>query len=475
MTYNKSFLSMTLAAALALSSCSGLPKGNGGGGGGGGGSTGNTLLNITVTTTPSQTFSFPSLNWQIVGLSLTNSAGTTVSLLSAASPFLDFARLQTDSAYLGNTSIASTSYTSMQVRLNASLSDYFYNSTNASLLGCAPGTVCLIPSTVPGFGAATINVPITYTAAASANAGLRINFDLSRAVTTASGMTFDFTQTGAIVVSTLPPISSQSAGLDTVDNFTGVVTAASGTSVTVQSFASPARTFTIGSGTEFDDPFTICANSGCLAVNQNISVDGVVNADGTSTATEIEVLDPSTAVNELEGVIISPVVANQFKMALSNGMGSNAVAVGAEVSVNLSGGETYFADPKDLGVSNTVTGFLSQADLVVGQTVMIQRGTFNSGTISIINPVRVLLRYSSIGGAIQTVGNPAFTLGNVSPFFNTLVSNSVETETFPATSFDNITNLGNLSVGTNASVRGLYLNPNSGATQPLLAAKVRTH
>jgi hypothetical protein len=229
---------------------------------------------------------------------------------------------------------------------------------------------------------------------------------------------------------------------------------------------------------EFDDPFSICpapASFSCLAVNKNISLDAVVNSDGTMTANEVEFLDTTPAVNELEGVIISPISNNQFKMVLANGMGSTTLIVSSTVIVNLNNTPTFLVDPKNLGISTSPLGFQSQSDLVMGQTVLVQGGTFSGTNTSITNPTRVLLRYSSVGGLVQAPGSPVFTLGSVSPFLVNLVNNSVEVQTFPATAFDNISNFSGLATGTNASVRGLYLNPNSGATQPLLAAKVRTH
>lgn len=482
MKANKSFLFLSLLAALSLCSCyHQFPSGSGGGGGGGGGNgTGSTFLNVTVTSTPSTTFSFPSLNWQIGGLTLIDSAGDLVPIAGGpGSPLLQFARLQTDSAYLGHSSIKSTSYTKLQVQLNAPLFSYFYNSSNATLLGCAPGVVCQIPSTVAGFGATNVTVPISYAATVNANTGVRINFDFSKAVTSTGGMTFDFTQTGAITLTTLPPAStSQTSGLDTVDNFTGTVTAKTTTSVTVGSFTADQAIFTIAANAVFNDPFSVCpspANFSCLAVNQNISIDGVVNSDGTMTADEIEFLDPAPLAGELEGVIISPLSSNQFKMVLTTGMGPAPVILGTVVTVNLNSAPTFFIDPKNLGVSTTPLGFQSQSDLVMGQTVMLQGGTFSGINTSITNPTRVLLRYSSIGGLVQAPSNPIFTLSSVSPFLTNLVSNSVSVQTFPATAYDNVAGFGNLSGGINASVRGLYLNPTSGATQPLLAAKVRTH
>jgi hypothetical protein len=229
---------------------------------------------------------------------------------------------------------------------------------------------------------------------------------------------------------------------------------------------------------EFDDPFAICpspARFSCLAVNQNVSLDGVVNSDGTFTASEIEFLDPAPLTSELEGVIITPVTNNSLQMALTNGMGTSTLIQGSTVTVNLNNTETYFVDPKNLGITTTPLGFQSQSDLVLGQTVMLRGGTINTTNTSLNNSTRVLLRYSSIPGTVQTPGNPVFTLSNVSPFLTSLVSNSAQVQTFLTTAYDNITGINSLVTGTNASVRGLYLNPTSGVTQPILAAKVRTH
>jgi hypothetical protein len=481
MKFGRLSLFLALVACISLGSCSGLPKGTSGGGGGGGGGTGTeTLVNVTLTSTPSQTFSFPALYWDIGSVALIDSSGNTKSLGHFPLPAPDFARLQTDSLFLTSNSIAAGNYTKLQIQLNAPLFSYFYNNTNASLLGCAPATVCLIPTTVPGFSASSVTVPVTFTAVGGAQTGIDINFDLSKAVTSASGMTFDFTQPGAITLSVLPR-KGQSSGIDSLENFTGTVTAKTATTVSVQPNGLIANlgTFTMANNVEFDDPFTVCSglpSFSCLAVNQNVSVDGVLNADGTLTAYEVEFLDPAPIANELEGVIISPLANNQFKMILENEMGTAGYIVSSTVTVTLNGAEKYFVDPKNLGISTTPVGFLSSTDLVLGQTVMLKGGTANSGSTSLSNPTQVLLRFSSMHGTISTPSGTIFTLTNVDPFFVNLLNNSVGVQTFTKTTYDNVSGgFSGLVMGTNASVRGLYLNPTSGALQPVQAAQVRTH
>jgi hypothetical protein len=459
------------------------PGGGNGGGGGGGGGNGTAFVNVTITSTPSSTFSFVALNLQIGAMNLITSSGTSTPLVSGSLPLSDFVRMQTDSVYLGHGTVAATSYTKLQVQFGTPLTSYFYNGGTSSLLGCAVGTVCTIPSTVTGFGATTITVPITFTPSANSKTGIRINFDLSKAVTATGGMTFDFTQTGAVTLTTLPLSSSQTSetsGLDTVDNFTGQISAAASGTISASSFSSDTRTITVPSTAEFDDPFSICpapANSTCLAPNQNVSIDGVINSDGSMTATEVEFLDPAPLTEELEGVIVTPISNNQFQMVAINGMGpaSGDVTVGTLVTVNLNSASTYAVDPKNLGISTSTLGFQSSTDLVMGQTVMLQGGTVNFTNNSYSNYTRTLLRYSSIGGTVSAPSANQFTLTGVSPFLANLVNNSVLVLTFTTTAYDNISQFSGLSNGARASVRGLYLNPTSGAAQPVLAAKVRTH
>ena len=473
------FLPVLLLATLSLASCSGPFKGgcttnckNGGTG----------AVIVTVTSTPSQTFFFPYLEWAITSVDLIDSAGGAVIVVQGALPPVDFARLQSDSQFLGKalSNVPTGTYTSAKIQFGPSTAtSYFYNSTSATLLGCAPATVCKIPATVAGFGATTVTVPVNFTVSAG-NSGFSLNFDLSKAVTTTGGMTFDFTKSGAITLATLPR-TGQTSGLDSLQNFTGTVTAKTSTTIDMSSLSSATRTFTMAATVQFDDPFSICptppgANFNCLAVNQNVSLDAIVNSDGTLTAYEVEFLDPTIFTQEVEGVIVTPVSNNQFKMVTTNGMSSISFLPGTLATVTLNNASTYFADPKNLGVSSTPLGFTGSSDLVVGQTVMLRSGGVDFTTNTLSGYTRTLLRYSSIGGLVQTVGSPSFTLSGLSPFFTSSTTNTLQVQTFPNTTYDNITGLSGLVSGTtNASVRGLYLNPNSGAAQPLLAAKVRAH
>ena len=472
-----SFNLLVCGVALTLSSCSGLKNqctSNCG-------VTGTSNVVVTVTSTPSQTFFFPYLAWEISSVTLVNSTNSPT-ILQGALPPTDFARLQTDSQLLGVAkSVPAGTYTSAKIAIKPSTAtSYFYNGSGATLLGCVAGAVCKIPSTVPGFAATTVTVPVSFTVSSTNNTGFSLNFDLSKAVTSASGMTFDFTQAGAITLAKLPR-AGQSSGLDSFQNFTGAVTAITTTpneTISMSSASSDTRTFTVSSTAEYDDPFTVCtgtANFQCIATKQNISVDAIVNSDGTLTAYEVDFLDPSTGPQESEGVIVTPLASGQFQMVITNATNVTGFLPGQLATVTLNGTSSYFADPKNLGVSSTPLGFAGSTDLVVGQTVMLRGGSINFSTNTLSGYSRTLLRYSSIGGTPQVPAGTIFNLSGLSPFFTNLTTNSVQVQTFPNTTFDNITGVSGLGGVTSASVRGLYLNPNSGAAQPLLAARVRTH
>ena len=483
MKFYKSLLLLALVPALALTSCyHEFPSGGGGGGG-----TGTGTVIVTVTSTPSQTFYFPYLSWEITSIVLLTGAGASAAVLQAPLPITDFARLQTDTQLLNTNgaavSIAAASYTSAKIQLSPSTnSSYFYNSTNATLFGCAVGAVCQLPNTVPGFGSTTVTVPITLTVAANQNTGFSLNFDLSKAVTTAGGMTFDFTKTGAITLATLPRLGQVSGSLDLLDNFTGTITATSPSALTItmSSLSSDSRTITVPGVAEFDDPFNICqgsANFSCFAIGQNVSLDCNINAKGTVTAYEVDFIDPAPGTNEIEGIIVSPLNnSNQFQMVITNGMGAAGLLPGTLATVTLSNTSTYFIDPKTLSaqISNVAApGFQVSTDLVVGQDVMLKGATTNFGTNGLSNYSQTLLRYSSINGTVGTVSAELFTLTGLSPFYASSTTNTVQAEAFPLTTFDNIS--GFPTTGNNISVRGIYLNPNSGATDILLVAKIRGH
>jgi hypothetical protein len=484
----KSFLLLALVPVLALSSC--YHQAYGGGGGGGGTVGGTSLLNFTVTSKPATTFAPVVLNLQITKVWVTDHAGAAVPIISdSILPPSELVRLQTDSNYLGASHIAPGAFSNVIIEFSTP-NGYFFNNTNATLLGCAPAAICQIPPTATGFAPGKITVPFTFTATGGTNLGINIIIDLSKALTNANGMSFDLTQAGAVTFGLLPRPGQVPASLDSLEDFTGGISELTATTAKVAPFPGLAepRIFTVSSTAVFNDPFSVCpppAKFSCIALNQNVSVDGVILADGTFTANEVDFLDPAPNVKELEGIIVSQPAGNQFKMLVTNALGgyispSNPVGTGALVTISMvsgtGGGPFFFVDPKNLGISTTPLGFMSTSDLVQGQTVMV-RGLTQTGISPniTITADRAILRFSRMGGMVTTApsGNQ-FTLTSISPLFTNLLNNSSIVNTYPnLTIFDNLTNISGITPPAAVAIRALYLNPNSGATPPVLAAKVR--
>ncbi len=495
MKYSKPFVYIVLVVALALSSCSGLPKTSGSGGGGKGGGGGNSLLNVIVTSTPSTKFSVIWMAMPINGVAVAPKGGTAVGIV--ADPLLpasELVRLQTESNYIGKATIAPGTYTSMTVAFST-VTGFFLNPSATTVGGCpigsgacAPGSVscpassfCQLPEIAPS----ALVVPVNFTTGGSQNLGLDINVNLDIAMTTKNGLTIDFTQPNAITGSLLPRIGQATGSIDSLEDFTGSATSVSGNSVTVTPGIQEPRTFTIGSTTTFTDPFGVCktaVNASCLATNQIVSIDGLIDADGvTFPANEVDFLDPAS-VHELEGIVLSTGVANQFDLLVTSILGgeldiNNFISTGDIVTISLQNAATFVIDSRNLVVASP-NGFTSQTDLFDGQVVMVRAlKQIGSNPNITINSDRVALRFSRLNGSVTTVSGNAFTYLNTSipAFFGNFLTNP-QVQTFTGvTTFDGVTDITGLNGNPpNVSIRALFLNPTI-TNPPFLAAKVRKH
>lgn len=494
MRYTKPLLFIALTAALALSSCSGLPKTSGGTGGGGNGG-GNSLLNITVTSTPSTKFSVIWMAMPLDGVAVTPTGGKTIGVV--ADPLLpasELVRLQTESNYIGKATIGPGTYTSMTVAFNT-VTGFFFNSTASTIGGCplnsgacAPGSVSCPPTQfceLPEVAPATLVVPVNFQASNSQDLGLDINVNLDIAMTTKNGLTVDFTQPNAITATVLPRTGQAAGSIDSLEDFTGSATTVSGNTVTVTPGIQEPRTFTLSSTATFTDPFGVCqtVSAACLATNQIVSVDGLIAPDGvTFTANKVDFLDPANT-HELEGIVLTTGVAGQFDLLVTNILGgqldvNNFIFNGDIITINLQAGASFVIDSKDLVVT-TPSGFASQTDLTDGQVVMVRalKEIGSNPNIS-INSDRVALRFSRLNGSVATVSGNDFTFTNttIPALFGTFLTNP-QVQTFPSgvTTFDGITDITGLNGNPpNVSIRALFLNPNT-TNPPFLAAKIRKH
>ena len=322
MNSKKSLLFIAIAAIFVLSSCSGLKNActtNCGG-------TGNAKLSLTISDTPPTNTSVVSFSLPVIGITLTPSSGSAVSVFSSI-PRTDFelTRLQTDTNLVAaNVTIAAGTYTAVNVTV-AAPSGVYINSSGATLGPCATSTYCGITG-----NAATI----TYTfpsgsplvLASNSTPWLNLDFNYNNAVVTVNNaVTIDVTQTGVMTASSTVPVGVASGAYANLDEFTGAVTVISSSSITVQSSLRGSLTAAINSSTQVFDPQNQCANAttglNCIQAGSIVSVQGVLTTAGVSTATSLDIIDISTKPSdEVEGIIFPSTCNNgsNYGMILSD-------------------------------------------------------------------------------------------------------------------------------------------------------------
>jgi len=487
MKMKASFLLTLSATVLVLGSCSGLNNGgcttNCGGGG-------NAALSISLYDLPPAGVSILSFTLPVAGISLTPSTGTAVPVPITPTSY-EMTRLQTDSTLVGtNLSVPPGTYTSINVTVTAS-SGVFINTSGATIGTCVNGAVCPMPS-----GAATtIQVPITLTLTANQNQWVGLDFNLRNAITTTNGISVDFNQPNVMTATTTARPGIPTGSVETIEDFIGVVTAVSSSSITVKSgITGNSMTAEISSSTAFDLAPVTYSNcqqataAACITTGSTVSLDAGLSSTGTLTASEIDVLD-AVALDEVEGTIyptgqadvVGLIVADKVAITSTTPLASSSTTYGTGIFLTVDAGTTYSVDTKTL---SSQPGFAASVDplfsgsgsLLAGQTVRVQLSNIVSGNNGInATAINVLLRWWRLTGTVNSVAAPTFTLINIPGYINTLnptLSLTPQVMTYlNATSFDGITDISGLSATTSqlASIRALYLN----GVPPFQAAKVR--
>jgi len=471
-----------VAAAAMLASCSGqknhICTTNCGG---------DATVSVTLFDTPPAGVSLLSFSLPIVGISLTPSTGSDVSIYSPATIIpTELTRLQTDSAAIATgVSVVAGTYTSINITVAAS-SGMFINDSGSMVGSCAAGLVCGLP----GGAATTVKVPISLTLTSGQTQWIGLDVNLNNAIVTTGGIGIDFTQPNVFTATTTTRTGIPSGGVDTIEDFTGLATAVSGTSITVKSsITGQSITATINSSTQLDaapPAYTNCggAASVCLVTNSVVSLDALLSSSGTYTATEIDVLD-SAATDEVEGVIYPTSTAGVFGLILSDKtaasssvLAASTTTYGTVVSLNVSGASIDGVDTKTLTPALTSpTGFSGSGDLLAGQVVRAHVTGVASGTNSVTATAsHIILRFSQVSASVNSVASSSFTMTGIPAYissFNTTLSPTPLVQTYSsATLFDGITSTtdSNFSTGKSVAIRALFMN---NSATPFQAAKVR--
>jgi hypothetical protein len=481
-----------VAAVLSLSSCSGTHNHcttncnvNG-----------TASLNLTLAATPfvpPPGTSLLSFAVTINSVSLTPaSGGSVVNIpLNAGTFTVDLTKLQSDSSFLGQviSNVPSGTYNLVTVGVTSAVVTYCTASSGTP--GCNSGSVAQFSA---GASAPTTS-SFSLSLADGQKAGLQVVFNIGNAVTlnpaTQIVTAVNLAAANVVTAVSLPPAAStlSTGQLDYLEDVTGVVTAASTSSVTIQTSTRGPITSVITGSTIISPTCVITTSVSCTppVVGQIASIDATLNADGTSTLLEYDVLSP-TSVDVIEGIVTAvpssstqfQIVTNEFVRANSNShIGSN-LNLGDPVNVTYSGTNPFVVDTKGLVpiTSTNFNGGTSANDILPGQTVALRVTAFTAR--SGITPASatvdfVVLRFTRVAGSVSSSSAPTFGIQSLPPFFGQTSSNLVQlsTSTTPITYLDGYTTGSDITVGGTVAVRALFFGV--GSSPAFTAAKVRKH
>ncbi len=452
-----------ILASFSLSSCSGLnsttvtPPQNG------------TLILVLKANppAPSSGLSLLSFAGTVTGVSLTPSTGTT-STLAATTFNVEFTRLTSDTFFLGTISAPAGAYTAITITFGAHTATFCTQPT-VGVAGCSAAVTQVSGAS----GSATVTTPITITA--SQNSSLALVADLGKAIT-ATGQIItavNLGATGVFSTSAIPGTSDlTSSQLAHVEDIFGIVTSAtvSTHTITVQTATHGSITAVQGSSAVYDANGCTVQDFTCVVVNHVVSLDAILNSDGTFTYTYFDPISP-TANDFVEALVTTPgnsvtnqfnVVATDLSLASSGSLISGKIALGEAAVVTISTSPApvpFIIDNKGLFVpSNSFAGATDASVVQPGQTVLIPVTAFtakNGTTPAAITTRSLALRYTRVSGTVATTGNPIFSVNLLPPFFGIAGNAQMEgSSTF--TSLDGYTPPLSVAGGDNVSARALF-------------------
>lgn len=399
-------------------------------------------------------------------------------LLAGKGPVrIEVKRLETENAFLSTANIPSGDYTSLNLTFsNPELT--FRNDTNATLAGCASGSVCEIKPS----GALTATVNGQFNTMSGTQTGVLVDLNLANLITPSLGVNFS----AATAVTATQQTKDGEGELEDLDDLDGIVANPSSSQFTLQTTDMGNITVTIDSNTQFEG-FDACAaaNATCVQSGQSVEVDLMLAASGTFLAKKVELEDDAqeAADDELEGVVFKIDSPTQFEMAVNDELRAVAnVSVGDPVTVMLTtsgGGTSFRVDTNGLTVPFALQqAFESATDtsqLLPGQTVQVRKVSMTGGPAPAaitITTDRVRLRDTRFTATVS--GAPAgsnFNVGGLPGLFTAAGVSQIQVQTSSQTNFENVSGVSGLADGSTVSLRGLLFKNTPNPV--LIADKVR--
>jgi predicted small secreted protein len=382
-----------------------------------------------------------------------NNNGGSVPVLSQPTT-VDFARLVGLRSLLGFNTVAEGTYTSATFTLANPVISYLNIGTNPPTMSTMNGT--LTTSTV------TVAFPTPLVVGSSGLAGLHMDFDLRQSLAVDNTRQITGSVDPHIYIAAVR--ASDDEGL--VTDFTGglVSVNASANTFVVQGPYGFNLTVDVNALTQFNGSWSL----GSLAVPAVVSVEGVMQADGSLRANEVEVITTQPAfvsgrilaVNPTSGPVqtVTMYVAEELPA-----LGS--IPVDSVQTFNVSAVSEYDVCFFD----NWFTNYLfNSSELVVGQRIFIG-GSYDSSS-GTFTPAMISLRRQGVVGDL-VVNSVSITAGNQGTFqlqnnllLGYVLGAPLTVNTGNSTNFVNIGGLSGLQAAgsTNLVVRGLVFKDSSG-------------
>lgn len=432
-------------------------------GGGGGGSS--APVSVTVRDNPPAGVTVLSFEVTVTGAVLQPG---NVSLVSTPIE-IEIKRLETETAFLTTINVAAGTYTSITVTFsNPELT--IVNNSGAALAGCANGAACELRPPLTAGSVSYNGAPFPLTVTANTPIGLLLDFDLFNSIPgnlANIAPTFTFSQL---------PVVQGTGQLEEIEDLVGRVTAkdTANNQFTLQVGGGLSLVIRVDNNTMFEDFNEVgcaTANFACVAVGQLLEVDLHLMPGGVLLAKKVEAEDNDNE-EELEGFIMQILSPTQFQMVLQEELIDIAgLDVGNVVVVNLLPGTQFRIDDDGMNVNSA--DFDAASDLMVGQTVEVEKKSTPAGTPPAFDTDRVKLKDTRFRATVQSVdtANSKFTLNNLPALFAALGITSLDVNVTSQTRFEDVAGLSALAPGNTVSVRALLFK--GAATPFMLAKKVR--
>jgi len=434
-----------------------------------------------------------------VSVSMTDTPPTGVSVLSfqatltdarlnpgnvellAAPVTVNLTRLQTETSLLSSVTVPPGTYTSVALTFSSPSPLTIENNSGGTLTdgvtNCLNGEVCTLSPAVSSLTGSVSLPGAGATLSGTTPAALLLDLNVANALANAPPL--EATLIANTTVSQLAP--EQGAPFETLEDVVGVVSGPSSGAFVLQTALGDYNITTNSTTQYLNFPGAVCSPVGfsCIAASEIVSVNMSLQTSNTLVATDIFYEDDSTALPEIEGVVVATSsLPAQFSMVvLQKTPAASSPAIGSEVEVALTNNAPTFAIDNLVGTLNTSAfSFAGPSDMIVGQEVSVQQGS--GSTASVLQASRVLLRSSRITGTVATTAFPNFTVNGLPPFLQNASPAITQIEVETATEFTpNGTEYGgtapvinDIADGHSISVRGQLFANNGNPT--LLASRV---